>query len=1111
MSKLMWFRTIADQIALPSLVCLMMLACAQLPLLGQVAGATLSGTVSDQSQAVIANAELTIKDNETGVIKKVKTDAAGFYVVPNLLPGDYQVTVSYPGYSSVVENKVELAVGTPATLNVVLKIGRASETVVVTDRVTGVALESSLLSAVVGSKTVRGLPLNGRDWTQLATLEPGVTTVVTQSTTSSATTNRGNRGYGNQLTDSGHSPYENNYRVNGISINDYTNGSPGSVIGVNLGVDAIREFSVLTTNYGAEYGRASGAVINAITKSGTNEFHGSAYAFFRNAALDAKNFFDLHTQPIPPFQRYQFGASAGGPIRKDKTFIFGDYEAIRQSLSATFTNNVPSAAARQGTLCSIPIATGPDACATSNVGVSPAVQPYLVFWPTGNGPLSANGDTQSYTYPGSAELTENYATIRGDHHISASDVMVASWFYDHAPETLPDPLGTILTEGLSSRQMYSLEETHTFSPAFLNTVRVGFSRVVGVVNATARAIEPAASDTSLGSVPGRYAPIMTVPGLTSTASLKSPSENHHVLNSFQYYDDAFVTRGKQTIRFGVAAEHMQYDHQVTQAYDGNFNFGSLQAFLQDAPTSVFMLGPSSSEVGTRQTLFGVYLQDDWHTLSNLTLTLGIRYEPTNLPTEAHNRFEVLETPTSPTLSPASTLWPKNATLRNVSPRVGFAYDPFKTGKTAIRGAWGIYNILPINWVYTFSTGASAPFASPERANNLQPGDFPTVKSTTLGPAQGQVRYMQPDPKRSYTMNWNLNLQQQLFSSLTATVAYVGARGLHMPDTPDDINYSLPVATAVGYMWPCAPKDSNGNCMSEGSKLNPDVGPIRPTFWENTMSYNGLQMGVMKSLSYGLQFQGSYNWGKCIDSGTNANLSDPFINSLADYMYFSHSTRRGLCDYNIAQSASFSYMWSIPSGIAAGSSASKIFGGWQLGGILRMQTGSPFTMLIAGDPLHRNAGDSGVDFPDRLSHCNAISGGVNSYVNVKCFTPPAAPTSYAASCDTNQFSGAATPAPAGDVYCANLFGNAGRNQLTGPGLVDLDSSLFKDIPARMWSDKATIQLRAEMFNVLNHPNFLPPLDNNTIFNADGSLVTGAGKIDATSTDPRQIQFGVRIVW
>jgi outer membrane receptor protein involved in Fe transport len=1100
---------IADR--LHSAIVLLIVLCMCASGYGQVAGATLSGTVSDSSHARIARAQIEIRDSATGVTRTVTADDAGFYAAPNLLPGDYQVTATSPGFARTVNKRVELAVGAEQTLNIQMALGQVTETVIVTGEAAGIQSSSSTLSAVVGSRTVRELPLNGRDWTQLATLEPGVTSVTTQSSTSSATVNRGNRGFGNQLTDSGHGPYENNYRVNGVSTNDYTNGSPGSVIGANLGVDAIQEFSVLTTDYTAEYGRASGAIINAITMSGTNKFHGSAYGFLRNSALDAKNYFNAATQPIPPFHRYQAGVSAGGPIIKNKTFIFGDYEGVFQSLSAAFTSNVPSSAARSGTLCSIPIASGPNACNTTQVAVSPAVQPYFAFWPAGNGPLSANGDTQIFTYPGLAQLSENYATTRLDHHISDNDSLAASWFYDHGPETLPDPLGTVLTEQLSTRQMYSLEETHIFSDKLANTGRIGFSRVIGGVNLPGAALNPIAADTTLGSLPGRYAPAISVPGLTGTSSIQSASENHHVFNSFQYYDDAFLTRGTHALKLGIALEHMQYDHQVTQGFDGNFAFGSFQSFLADAPTSVLILGPSSSEVGTRQTLYGLYLQDDWRARPNLTLNLGIRYEPTTLATESHNRFQVLHNLTDPTLTPVNTLWPHNATLRDFAPRVGFSWSPLHNGKTVLHAGFGVFDVLPINWIYTFSTGASAPFALPESAGNLQAGDFPIVTSTTLGPGDGQVRYMQLDPPRSYTLNWNVNVQEQVTPNLVATVGYVGSRGIHLPDTPDNINYSLPTSTAAGYMWPCAPKDANGNCTQSGSLLNSNVGAIRPTFWDNSSTYHGLQVGVTKRLSYGFQFQGSYNWGKCTDTGSNPNLSDPFSNSLADYMYFDHRLSRGLCDFNISQSGVVSAIWDIPSGKLEGHLASSIVNGWQLGGILKAQTGSPFTLLMAGDPLHRNAGDSGVDFPDRLANCKAISGGVNAYVNINCFTPASAPVAFAPVCNTNQFSGAQTAAPAGNVYCANLFGNAGRNQFSGPGLLGLDVSLYKNIPIHRISEAFNLQLRTEFFNVLNHPSFLPPLDNNTLFNEDGSAVSQAGAIDATSTDPRQIQFGVRGVW
>src|SRR6266403_258784 len=308
----------------------------------QVAGATLSGTATDASGAAVPNAKVSITNSATGVVREVTTDSAGFYSAPNLLPGVYDITVAATGFSSAVQTGLTLTVGASKSLNIASAVGQVSEKVEVTAAAPTVELTSSTISGEVDSTTERELPLNGRDWTQLATLQPGVVSVRVEAGAS----NRGNRGYGTLLTISGHQPFENNYRINGISINDYSNGSPGSSLGVNLGVDAIQEFSVLTGNYTAEYGRASGGVINGITKSGTNQFHGDAYYFVRDKVLDAKNYFDDSSLPIPPFHRDQFGVSGGGPIKKNKTFVFADYEGIRQRKSDTFSNTVPSAAAR---------------------------------------------------------------------------------------------------------------------------------------------------------------------------------------------------------------------------------------------------------------------------------------------------------------------------------------------------------------------------------------------------------------------------------------------------------------------------------------------------------------------------------------------------------------------------------------------------------------------------------------------------------------------------------------------------------------------------------------------------------------------------------------------
>ena len=1078
-----------------------------IPAHAQAVGATLSGTVTDASGGVVAGAEISIKNVGTGVQRTLTSDSAGFYSAPNLTPGTYTVTTSASGFSSSQAN-VTLSVGAQQLLNVSLKVGENNATVSVVESAPAVELTSATISSQVNSTTVRELPLNGRDWTQLATLEPGVSTVRTQASTSSATANRSNRGFGNQLTDSGHSPYENSYRVNGININDYTNGSPGSVIGANLGTDAIQEFSVLTTDYTAEYGRTSGAIINSVTKSGENTIHGDMFGFFRNASLDAKNYFDSKTDPIPPFHRYQYGGAIGGPIVKDKTFFFAAYEGVLQDRSTTFTDNVPSAAARTGVLNFSNPSQFPTGCTATTVAnqcqlaVSPAVQPYLGFWPAGNGPLSPDGNTQTFTYAGLFNLNENYASARVDHHFSEKDTLSASWMFDRGPYTQPDPLGNVLTSLFSSRQMYEVEETHIFSPTLVNVARFGFSRSHGISGQTSSAITPIAADTTLGVRPGIPAPILSIPGLTPTNSAGSSTENFLVSNSFQGYDDVFMTKGKHSLKFGFAVERIQFNDATLPRPNGNFSFGSLAAFLQDTPTSVNELSPSNAfETGARQTVFGFYVQDTWQVRSNLTLDIGLRYEPTTLPTEAAGRYQVLENLTDPTLTPVNTLWSHNQTLKNFEPRVGFAWDPFGTGKTAVRGGFGIFDVLPLPWTYTQTVAFESPFALQLSAAGLKPGDFPIVQSQNLTASSG-VMYVPQNPPASYAMNWNLNVQHEFTPTLSATLGYVGSRSLHLPDLIDDINFSLPTLTAAGYMWP----------VTGGSKLNNNFGGIRARLWDNTASYNGLQAGVTKKLGHGLQLQGSYTYSKCLDTGSNLSFNDPFQNSLPDYMYFDHRLTKGMCDFNVTQSGVVSYIWSIPTPANITGFTGKIIRGWQVGGIVTAQSGSPFTPVVGGDPLGRNAGDTEVDYVNRIAGCNPINGSVTSYLNASCFTLPTAPASFASQCNT--FPNATTPAPAGQVYCANLLGNLGRNQLTGPGLVDVDFSIFKNVSL---SERFKAQFRVEMFNVLNHPNFLAPVNNSVLFNG-GSLSGGldgstAGlspsKIDSTSVDSREIQFGFKL--
>ncbi|MGH9356448.1 MAG: carboxypeptidase regulatory-like domain-containing protein, partial [Terriglobia bacterium] len=472
-------------------------------LLAQVSGATLSGTVSDPSGAVIPNAQVSIKNTSTGLTRNAKTDASGLYDAPNLLPGPYSVTVSAPGFSTQVRSGIVLTVGGQQVLNVSMQVGKVTNLIQVTGAAPTVQLSSSTISNVVNSTTVRNLPLNGRSWTDLTLLSPGVDTITTQPSFNIGS-DRGNRGYGSQVSISGVRPQFNNYRVDGISINDYANGAPGSVLGGNLGVDSIQEFSVMTTNYSAEYGKTAGGVVNAITKSGTNQFHGCAYEFIRNDAFDAANFFDNFANAAKPsFRRNQFGGCAGGPIQKNKTFIFGDYEGIRQAQGNSVVGVTLSAAARTGNL------------STGAVTVDPSVQKYLPFYPLPNAGLSPSGDTGLFSFVQNQIVSENYFTARLDHTISGKDSAFGTFTYDKTPFQQPDGFNVVLLLNQTFRELVMLEETHIFSPTLVNSVRGGFMRMAANDSQSISAINPLAADLSLGAVPGRDASQVQVGGLTS--------------------------------------------------------------------------------------------------------------------------------------------------------------------------------------------------------------------------------------------------------------------------------------------------------------------------------------------------------------------------------------------------------------------------------------------------------------------------------------------------------------------------------------------------------------------------------------------------------------------
>src|SRR2546427_6216566 len=487
---------------------------------GQVAGGTVSGTVVDSSGRVIPSARISIKNVATGVSRTVTTNTDGFYSAPNLLPGSYELTFTGPGFKTEVRSGIALTVGATEVLDLTMKVGTVVETIVVQSEVPAVQLATSDISAVVNATTVRELPLNGRSWTDLAQLQPGVNAIQTQPTFA-AGTDRGNRGFGQQLTISGARPQQNNYRLDGISLNDYANGAPGSVLGGNLGVDAIQEFSVLTSNYSAEYGKTSGGVVNAVTRSGNNGFHGSVYEFLRNNKLDARNFFD-DPSGVPPFKRNQFGGAIGGPIVKNRTFFFADYEGIRQSKGITALTTVPSLAARSGLLCSIP-QPPPNPCLTHQLQPGPGTDPngidlnasaFLAFFHLPNGPILGDGDIAKYSFAGQQIVNENFVTTRLVHKISEKDNLSGTYMFDKTPYTAPDGVNDVLLGSNSARQIVAVEETHLFKTTFANSIRFGYNNEVVNNNKGLSALVPEAAATSLGTFSGRTAPQVIIAGIT---------------------------------------------------------------------------------------------------------------------------------------------------------------------------------------------------------------------------------------------------------------------------------------------------------------------------------------------------------------------------------------------------------------------------------------------------------------------------------------------------------------------------------------------------------------------------------------------------------------------
>jgi outer membrane receptor protein involved in Fe transport len=1134
------------------LVCL----AASIPVHSQVVGASLSGTITDESHGAIPKATLSIENVATGVTTTVTTNDQGIYNAPNLLPGNYQATISAPGFQKTVQNGIVLTVGAQQVLNISMKVGSVSQTVEVTTEAPDVQLASSTINGSVSENTISQLPLNGRSWTDLATLQPGVSSIHDMALTTSH--DRLGRGLGDQMSIDGGRPQQNNYLLNGVSINDYSNQAPGTILGENLGADAVAEFTILTSNYSTEYGRSSGGVISAITRSGTNQFHGSAYEYLRNSVFDARNPFDSPT--IPEFRRNQFGASAGGPIQKDKTFIFGDYEGLRETKGLSTFDTVPSRAARGiapgGTTPTqdafvngafLPLVKGPNSANNPDpvTGIDQAVEPFLnAFFPLPNVSGSESGDTGSYSPTQSQRNTINYFTIRVDHKFSGNDSLAGSYMNDKSPFVQPDTFNDVLQSNETRRQVLTAEENHVFSPTLVNTVRFGWSHIYAASPGSATAINPAAASTDptlsfiTGQSPGTVD--LTASGISLLASgLSTATPAFFAWNSYQVYDNLFLTKGIHSLKFGGNVERLLLTESDCGNCGGTLTYGSLSDFLTNVPGPGYQviadLKPTAKN--TRETLFGLYVQDDIRLRPNLTINAGLRYEMATVPSEINGHISSIHSIDGSQIFTGKTII-ANPSRLNFEPRVGFSWDPFNNGKTAIRGGFGMFDvqIFPVNLrgavgAFPFENAPTASFGSPL----VQPGDFPSAGLTRLfdnfasDNTAAHLYDIEPNPKRNYVMQWNLNIQREIAPNTTFMIAYVGSRGVHNLFVTDNSNIVLPTKTPEGYLWPCGPDGSGAACVTgfspTGTTANPvATSPVNPNFgrvsevrWDSDSIFHALELQISKRMSHGLEAQVSYTYGRSEDTSSGSTDGDQFLNGVTSLLYFDKASRRGPSDFDVPHNLIASYTWDIPSPKGVTGVLGAATSGWEFGGIFQMSNGTPFTPLVGGDPLGMS-GDA-FDIPDRVPGCNPAQGGF-SYLGpnpAKCFTLPAATPDIAAQCQPFGFvstlpTNTSPPSAGIPGTCANLLGNAGRNSVIGPRIVNFDMSLVKNTHVQRISEAFNVQFRVEVFNIFNHSNFNSPTDHNVIFDATGALADSqVGQTSSTATTSRQMQLALKFIW
>jgi hypothetical protein len=1064
----------------------------------QVTAGTISGTLTDSTGAVLPGAKVVILNENTGISRTVQADSAGRYSAPSLSLGKYQVTASLTGFQTEVRSGIELTLGRQAVVNFQMQVGAVNQSVEVSGEAPLVDTVSGSVGELVESATITELPLNGRDLTQLITLGTG-----NSQYSYGEQAGQGETG-GKLMVISGSRPTTNVFLIDGTPIESSSSKTPTGVSGIFLGVEAVEEFRVESNSYSAQFGRGGGGVFNIVTKSGANRFHGSVFEFLRNAKLDAAKWEDnAFGNSKPAYKRNQFGFSLGGPIKKDKTFFFGTYEGFRERLGNTNVSQTFSDSLRQGFL------TNPTTGVVTKANIDPTVVPYLNspdLWPRPNGALHAFADgtvTGDFVWPFSQPTDENFFQVRVDHHLSDRDSLFARFTFDNGSQHQPGSFPQFDLPFTARNQYLTLGESRIFSPTLLNSFHFGFTRIRPFTGAAVFSVDPSLLFTP---TPPRMGSI----GISGVSGVGSGiGDRSYTVNSFQWIDDASYTKGKHSIKFGFAWDHIQFNGRNGARDTGEWTFGSILDFfgttnlvngLPKANPSRFrgevFAAYNDPTRSFRQNLIGPYFQDDIQITRRFTLNLGLRYEFWTVPTEKFGRIgnfrgdlNFIQHATSISDESLGSPWFNNPARKNFAPRIGFAWDVFGNGKTAVRGGFGKFFEVFDQSVYNQSGFREPPFLIEMVATkNIA---FPNIFALC-----GNVNPFVPvtDPrcsaaispdfpawkmKNPYVLQYNLNIQREVYHDTVLTAGYVGSRGVNLPAVT---NLNIPQG-----------QDVNGRLFfpTTATLVNPNFNQLLTRFNGPGSWYNALQLSLNRKLRQGLQFGLSYTFSKNIDVVSGSQTASDTTTGPNSLAYFYHEDLyKGLAVFDVRNLFSLNATYELPIGpgkrFGSGLTgvAKWLAAGWQPGGILSLGSGTPGTIAMSTRSSLSTIG-LGQDLPD--------------------LAPGASSNPSRAGNPIQYFDPAAFLVPPSNAL-GTFLGNLGRSTLILPGRASLDFSLSKNMQI---GESVRMQYRFEAFNFLNRPNFGPPTLN--VFNSKGVPNVNAGRISSTATSSRQIQMGLKLVF